>query len=442
MGVKMNTSSVFDELEMMNTYLMNAEWKCGTIKSSLESYTSNTELDGVAYNNHKNYIAQMQQPVINGVERFCSEMRNANNKYRTIIESHFGAGWDLDEDAWRQEYNNLKVQYEAATSTINVIMETLRSMLMGGGGSYGVQVDNMYVAVRTYQEEIDTLYDCMQYYSENLEKLGQMVAETAGVYEGASTMQAALAAAISALQSVPFNASTNLYSIDVVNREPFDNLNDAWEKTCLIHDIQSVLGDEWVDQESFDLMSTEEQTEYIATISKLITPLLPSISAKIASGKLEIPIGNGISFYAEITQDGKIDTGNDVTLSAARAENGALIASWSATVGGLSGKMSRNKTEVKITYPVNDHMTTYTSVSINEETYDETLEYGVTNQITDNCSVSEKVGITYRNQEDGGWEVVNVDSFETDFDTIKKPEAVLNIPFFGGFIESFPIPAM
>ena len=397
MGVKINIDSVLTELNTMNGYLADVRMKSDTLGRAFQSFQDDVGLESTAYNNHKSYVGLMHQPVAGGIFNFCSEMTEANQNYSNCLCQYFSTGTVVDEDKWRSEYEALKVQYDQLNSCLSFIMETIRSIL-GNGRPSSVHMDirgYQHIA-NSYREELETLYEIVEEYRRNIEKIGEMLAATSGIYAGAQTMQKALASAVSAMQGVRYNAAANQYAMAPVNLQLFTDIEEKWQTVLKSRELRKQLGDKLLAEEEFMALDAKEQLEYADKIARIIGKYIPNLSVQLLDGEMEIPLADGLVLYGGVEKSIETNLDNPQSVEVAISKNREILAEWGTKIGNLDGKGSKTELGLKRSFNLDKKSTTYTEISYSTEKESAKIEWGVTTTYEEINYVTSKVGLEYR----------------------------------------------
>ena len=397
MGVKINIDSVLTELNTMNGYLVDVRMKSDTLGRAFQSFQDDGGLESTAYNNHKSYVGLMHQPVAGGIINFCSEMTEANQNYSNCLCQYFSAGTVVDEDKWRSEYEALKVQYDQLNSCLIYIIETIRSMF-GNDRSFSVHKDiSGYQRIaNSYREELDTLYEIIEEYRRNIEKIGEMLAATSGIYAGAQTMQKALASAVSAMQGVRYNADSNQYAIAPVNLQLFADIEEKWQTVLISKELKKQLGDELLEEEEFMALDAEEQLEYADKVARIIGKYIPNLSVQLLDGEMEIPLADGLVLYGGVEKSIETNLDNPQSVEVAISKNREILAEWGTKIGNLEGKGSKTELGLKRSFNLDGRSTAYIEISFSREKKSAKIEWGATTTCEEINCVTSKVGLEYR----------------------------------------------
>ena len=397
MVVKMNVYSVLSQLNSMNKYLTDVRMKSVTLDSAFQSFQGEGGLESAAYNNHKSYVGQIHHPAAAGIANFCSEMTEANQEYGNCICQYFSEGMVVDEDKWRSEYEALKVQYDQLNSCLSFIMETIRSILGNGRpSSVHMDISGYQHIANSYREELDTLYEIIEEYRRNIEKIGEMLAATSGIYAGAQTMQKALASAVSAMQGVRYNAASNQYAIAPVNLQLFADIEGTWQTVLISKELRKRLGDELLEEEEFMALDAKEQLEYADKIARIIGKYIPNLSVQLLDGEMEIPLADGLVLYGGVEKSIETNLDNPQSVEVAISKNREILAEWGVKIGNLEGKVDREGAGGKVSYAIDDNTTAYTQITRSNEAVSIKIEWGATTTYEEMNYVTSKVGLGYR----------------------------------------------
>lgn len=394
MGVKMNVGTVLSELDSMNRYLSDVWMKSGTLGKAFRSFEGEAGLKSAAYDNHKSYIGQVHQPVAEGIAGFCSEMMEANDAYGGCLRQYFSDGMVVDEDKWKSEHEALKAHYDQLNSTLTYIIETIRSMVsMGRPGAVYTDMSGYQRIANSYREELETLYEIIEEYRENIEKIGEMLIATSGIYEGAQRMQKVLASAISAMSCVGYNGATNEYVIVPVNLQLFAKIEKERQEILIAKVLNKQLGDELLGEEEFMALDAEEQMEYVDKVAKLIGKYIPNLSVQMLDGEMRIPLADGLVLYGGVAKSIGTDLENPHSLDVAVSKNREILADWGVKIGNLEGKVSRTGTGGKCTFNLDSKTTAYTEIMFFENDRSAKMEWGATTTYEEINSVTSKIGL-------------------------------------------------
>ena len=397
MGVKINIDSVLTELNTMNGYLADVRMKSDTLGRAFQSFQDDVGLESTAYNNHKSYVGLMHQPVAGGIFNFCSEMTEANQNYSNCLCQYFSAGTVVDEDKWRSEFEALKVQYDQLNSCLSFIMETIRSIL-GNGRPLSVHKDisgYQHIA-NSYREELETLYEIVEEYRRNIEKIGEMLAATSGIYAGAQTMQKALASAVSAMQGVRYNAAANQYAMAPVNLQLFTDIEGKWQTVLKSRELKKQLGDKLLAEEEFMALDAKEQLEYADKIAKIIGKYIPNLSVQLLDGEMEIPLADGLVLYGGVEKSIETNLDNPQSVEVAISKNREILAEWGVKIGNLKSKISDTESSIKQSFNLDSKSTAYTEISYSTNENSVKIEWGASTTCEEINFVTSKVGLEYR----------------------------------------------
>ena len=435
MGVKMNVGTVLSELDSMNRYLSDVWMKSGTLGKAFRSFEGEAGLQSVAYDNHKSYIGQVHQPVADGIAGFCSEMMEANDAYGGCLRQYFSDGMTVDEDKWKSEHEALKAHYDQLNSTLTYIIETIRSMVSMGRrpGAVYTDMSGYQRIANSYREELETLYEIIEEYRENIEKIGEMLIATSGIYEGAQRMQKVLVSAISAMSSVGYDGATNEYVIVPVNLQLFAKIEKERQEILIAKVLNKQLGDELLGEEEFMALDVEEQLEYVDKVAKLIGKYIPNLSVQMLDGEMRIPLADGLVLYGGVDKSIGTDLENPHSVDVAISKNREILADWGVKIENLEGKVSGSGTGLKCTFNMDSKTTAYTEVAHSREDAYAKIEWGATTTYEEINSVTSKIGLEYHPTKQD-WRESLMEAYELEITDV--PKEVLELQ---GILLPFPV---
>ncbi|MCB6202403.1 LXG domain-containing protein [Extibacter muris] len=434
MGVKMNVGTVLSELDSMNRYLSDVWMKSGTLGKAFRSFEGEAGLQSAAYDNHKSYIGQVHQPVADGIAGFCSEMIEANDAYGGCLRQYFSDGMVVDEDKWKSEHEALKGHYDQLNSTLTYIIETIRSMVsMGRPGAVYTDMSGYQRIANSYREELETLYEIIEEYRENIEKIGEMLIATSGIYEGAQRMQKVLASAISAMSCVGYDGATNEYVIVPVNLQLFAKIEKERQEILIAKVLNKQLGDELLGEEEFMALDAEEQLEYADKVAKLIGKYIPNLSVQMLDGEMRIPLADGLVLYGGVAKSIGTDLENPHSVDVAISKNREILADWGVKIGNLEGKKSISGAGIKRSFNLDSKSTAYTEITLSRKDKSGKIEWGATTTYEEINSVTSKIGLEFhRTKQD--WEESLMEDYELEITDV--PKEVLELQ---GILLPYPV---
>ena len=417
MGVKMNVLQVNMELLQRNRALSTVQSKMECLETRFQAFGDSTELTGEAYDSHKDYIQNMQLPTASGIKTFCESMIEANRQYISAIAQCFPEETNIEEDKWREEYEQLVSEYDRLNSYLNWVIEALRS-IAGVPAKHYVEsgqrdvfdaFENLTYIQVSLGEKLEYLKATIELYREKIAKVGEMLVLTADLYSDIAVLQEVIAKAIVQLGVVPISAD-GTYGTMVVDRIPFQDIKTQQLVMEISRELKLELGDEILTQEQFEKLDSDAQMEYINRIAEVVSKYYPKIAAELGSVTVEIPILPGVSIYTGVAVSANIArTDSPVSVSLAAKNNEEVLGSWGVTVGNVTGRRSQDGVSMKMTYEVNGDTSAYTKI---EGDYHGNVkaEWGVETKV-DGGTVTTKCGVKAKSS-DEYWNEVNLAKYQ------------------------------
>lgn len=391
MGVKMKVSEVKSEIAQKNAALAGVSSNVGILADKFQGFCDETELSGKAYGNHQDYIRNMQMPTAEGIRTFCTEMTAANNRYVAVIDSYFSDGMYVDEDTWRSEYQILESEYNRLNSEINWAFEIWKR-LMGMSPPQTASSTAMDIAHRdralsaehyceSLSEQLECLRTTMETYRVNIEKVGMMLIDMAGTYDGVADLCGLIGGAVSQLGRISVG-STGVYATAAISKAPFEKVQKFQVVLELSDAIERELGDEVLSLEEFQKLSESEAEKYMNRLAGAVAKVYPSVSIKLGD-KVEIPIGPNMCIYTGISVAEKVGS-SKLSVSQAIGTNKKVLSTWSAEVGNVTFSSDGEEADVRYKSEISDVTSTYMSYGVNKAR-EVTAEWGVvTKAVNDN----------------------------------------------------------
>ncbi|BDF32400.1 hypothetical protein CE91St62_04710 [Lachnospiraceae bacterium] len=271
----------------------------------------------------------------------------------------------------------------------------------------------------SYREELETLYEIIEEYRENIEKIGEMLIATSGIYEGAQRMQKVLASAISAMSCVGYNGATNEYVIVPVNLQLFAKIEKERQEILIAKVLNKQLGDELLGEEEFMALDAEEQLEYVDKVAKLIGKYIPNLSVQMLDGEMRIPLADGLVLYGGVAKRIGTDLENPHSVDVAISKNREILADWGVKIGNLEAKKSGTETGIKYSFDLNSNSTAYTEIFYSAKEESTKIEWGATTAYRDRCFVTSKIGLEFR-QTKTDWEESLMEAYELEITDVPK----------------------
>jgi len=417
--VKLTIGSVKSELQMMNTNLTGLKSKTQTLKNRFTQFSSNQELTGTAYNSHKDYIENMQNPTADGINQLCDIMITSNNEYSSALDEYFGDVHEIDEAKWRTEYEGLVANYNSLNGYFNWFMEFLGRI---SGAAAGIKehydIHGMLRTANSLGEQLELIREDIEWYREHIEKIGELLSATSGIYIHANMLSEAIGPAISLLGKISVGADGG-YNVCAVNRKAFQDIQNAKIMIEVSQKLQSELGDDYLSGEEFAALESDEQIKYISRLAEVVQKYFPSLSSDLAEGMIEIPLAPGLYLYAGESIAVDVETDSPATLKIAVGKNKEILGNWEVNINGLVAEQTQEEYSFGYEYKIDDRSSAYVKVGYGVKDEGVKGEWGVETKVDNGGMVTTKCGIKVKNS-DEQWQTVPVADFQLNgVDNIK-----------------------
>lgn len=424
MGIKMNILTATTNLAQRNIALQSNIDALQELKTGLEQYIANDELQSEAYESHKNYIQMMQIPVVDGLIMLCQTLIEANKRYQSIIGSTAPATL-IDQDVWEkilaeliEEYNYLYNQASELESEQEY--EIIYSAVTGTGKKY----DSKYV-IDSIHIEIYLIYTLINDYKTKLQKLEEMMNQINGIYGQVAMLSEAVSNAIDLLNSVPVNAE-GYYATFLMNMEPIRDLKEAMV-SCELADIFK----EEIGEDTYQaLINGELSEEKINEVLVIATGLGYGQIVKYIGelGHYEYHIYPNITVYAETTCSAEFGTELPVNVEMSIEEDAEYLINTVFSVENWETEVGLEGVGFNFSTQIDDNSEYYNVFLTNiSET---SVEFGVNSFISDTAETGEitttvATGATYTPGGFNDWQPAPVDDY--DYVDVPIPEVEVEL---------------
>ena len=226
MGLVMSPGAVIVQLDEMNDKLNrsleNAEKVLSTITGLEET---GDVLKGDAYDSLREYYRTMHLPVLHGFIMYMEDTIQENYQYQMCIGSHLSGIAYVDEDALKEDLENLRRQ-----------MDRVRGLL-----------GQKTPPVHTYGM-LEVLVRTERLIEKKLEQIRDFTGASTGIYAGLESLESSLMRGIEWLHGSVFDGKTIRYEVDSVHPAWMSELENMWiekeirEKELFVRAMQEEFG--------------------------------------------------------------------------------------------------------------------------------------------------------------------------------------------------------
>ena len=185
MGLFMDTGSVRSQLTQMNNHLDKVISQAELLQGSVSAFTETTkQLVGVSYDSMRNYYSSTHLPAIRGLICHVEELKAANDKYSTLIDTYLSGIGYVYEDGLGNSLDRIARarEQDAAVTELTVFM-------------------------RSYDSLLWAMQRSIEY---KLNKIAQFKAAASGIYSGVESNMGLLQTGI---DGVGFDSKTKTFSM-------------------------------------------------------------------------------------------------------------------------------------------------------------------------------------------------------------------------------------
>lgn len=162
-------------------------------------------LQGESYDSIRDYYENVHVPVLHGFIMYAEELIQENYHYKMCIGSHLAGIGYVDEDALREDLENLRRQ-----------MESVRGIMNQKG--YPSSVSGL----------LDSLEQTERLILKKLEQIDDFLGATAGIYDGSDAYADSLKSGIDCMQTVTLHGNKICYILDPLNNDWAVDLENQW----------------------------------------------------------------------------------------------------------------------------------------------------------------------------------------------------------------------
>ena len=386
MGLFMDTGSVKSQLNQMNIRLAEVISQAMRLQGSISAFTETTQqLQGESYDSIRNYYSSTHLPALRGLICHVEELKAANDKYASQIDTYLGGISYVDEDGLGNSLDMIILAREQVTAMTEVT-------------AYMRTYDNLLAAMQRGIED-------------KINKIACFKAATSGIYSTLESDKGLLQTGIACMEGIGFNSKTKTFSMGLANLSWIAKLNEKWEKRIdvdkLSEEVFEKLGDDALTYEEYSNLSEIKQLEYLEKVAEILVKLIPNTNLSMGD-ELEIAIGPDMTAYYQIR--GELDTNPDSALNVEvvikdqkmilesftfSVENSEVVFGLDGSIGYRIGKMINQNTEV--------------SAGVYADYFDSSIkaEMEVSTSL-ENSSVTSTVGVKKSISTNIGWEPVPV----------------------------------
>ena len=384
MGLFMDTGSVKSQLNQMNIRLAEVISQAMRLQGSVSAFTETTQqLQGESYDSIRNYYSSTHLPVLRGLICHVEELKAANDKYASQIDTYLGGISYVDEDGLGNSLDMIILAREqvAAMTEVTAYMRTY---------------DNLLAAMQRGIED-------------KINKIACFKAATSGIYSTLESDKGLLQTGIACMEGIGFNSKTKTFSMGLANLSWIAKLNEKWEKRIdvdkLSEEVFEKLGDDALTYEEYSNLSEIKQLEYLEKVAEILVKLIPNTNLSVGD-ELEIAIGLDMTAYYQIR--GELDTNPDSALNVEVVikDQRMILESFSVYLGNAEAVV---KVDGSIGYKIEEEICKDTTASraVYANFYDNSIgaEMEVTTSI-ENSSITSVIGMKKSININNGWDTV------------------------------------
>jgi len=239
------------------------------LQGSVSAFTETMQqLQGESYDSIRNYYSSTHLPALRGLICHVEELKAANDKYASQIDTYLGGISYVDEDGLGNSLDMIILAKEQVAAMTEVT-------------AYMRIYDNLLAAMQRGIED-------------KINKIACFKAATSGIYSTLESDKGLLQTGIACMEGIGFNSKTKTFSMGLANLSWIAKLNEKWKKRIdvdkLSEEVFEKLGDDALTYEEYSNLSEIKQVEYLekvanqsttASYGAYVNPFDKSISAEI-----------------------------------------------------------------------------------------------------------------------------------------------------------------
>jgi len=356
------------------------------LQGSVSAFTETTQqLQGESYDSIRNYYSSTHLPALRGLICHVEELKAANDKYASQIDTYLGGISYVDEDGLGNSLDMIILAREqvAAMTEVTAYMRTY---------------DNLLAAMQRGIED-------------KINKIACFKAATSGIYSTLESDKGLLQTGIACMEGIGFNSKTKTFSMGLANLSWIAKLNEKWEKRIdvdkLSEEVFEKLGDDALTYEAYSNLSEIKQLEYLEKVAGILVKLIPNTNLSVGD-ELEIAIGPDMTAYYQIS--GELDTNPDsaMNVEVVIKDQRMILENFSGVIGNAEVAFAPDGTVgYKIEGEINQSTTASYGAYVNPFDKSISAEIEVTTSV-EKSSIASAIGVKKSINTNIGWEPVPV----------------------------------
>ena len=203
MGLFMDTGSVKSQLNQMNIHLAEVINQAMRLQGSVSAFTETTQqLQGESYDSIRNYYSSTHLPALRGLICHVEELKAANDKYASQIDTYLGGISYVDEDGLGNSLDMIILAREQVAAMTEVT-------------AYMRIYDNLLAAMQRGIED-------------KINKIACFKAATSGIYSTLESDKGLLQTGIACMEGIGFNSKTKTFSMQGINLMWSQEIDKKW----------------------------------------------------------------------------------------------------------------------------------------------------------------------------------------------------------------------